>query len=693
MNNPAQVTASNNTPICGGSNFTLSGTGNRSSSYLWIGPNAFSATGAVVSINNAAPSATGIYTLQVTDPGCGVISATTSVVVGVNLNGTNAANNSPVCVGSSIQLSATFLSGATYSWTGPNGFTSTIHNPVIPNASFANAGNYQVLISSVGCPSISRSTTVFVNPPVTSVSGNNSPVCQGGVVYLTGNFIPNVTYTWAGPAGFTSNERNPSLINAQPISSGTYTLTVSTPGCNPAVSTTVVTVGSALTGITIGSNTPVCVGNNLLLSTTSQSGYTYSWTGPNGFTSTVSNPQISGVNTNAAGTYVVQISSVGCGTITRSHSVAVQNIPGIQPGSNSPVCQGGVIYLTANSLSGITYNWSGPNGYQSNIQSPGISNAQAVNAGEYTLTISHLACGTQTLTTMVGVGSSLLGANVLSNNPLCVGQNLTLSATDRPGFTFLWSGPNGFTSTVAQPIITNVTTANTGSYAVQFTSPGCGTATRIVSIRVNDPSMVTATNNGPACVNGVVYFTGIAPSGSTYSWSGPAGYLAAVRSPSRARVQLSHAGEYTLTANVPGCGGVTSTTTVVVNVCREQDLVDVKDVTTQAEAESEDMVLDGKSTDDISVPDSYILTAWPNPTGGDIVHLRWEGLTQSDKNITVKVYDASGKTVFIKSVARKNLLDVNIDDTLEFPVRLAQGIYTVETVHDGRWQYVRLIVQ
>jgi hypothetical protein len=76
-----------------------------------------------------------------------------------------------------------------------------------------------------------------------------------------------------------------------------------------------------------------------------------------------------------------------------------------------------------------------------------------------------------------------------------------------------------------------------------------------------------------------------------------------------------------------------------------------------------------------------------------MVHLRWEGLTQSDKNITVKVYDASGKTVFIKSVARKNLLDVNIDDTLEFPVRLAQGIYTVETVHDGRWQYVRLIVQ
>lgn len=694
MNNPSQVTASNNTPICGGGNFTMTGTGNRSSSFVWTGPNAFSAIGATVSINNADPSLSGVYTLSVTDPGCGVITATTSVVVGANLNATQAVNNSPVCVGSNIQLSATLLPGSTYLWTGPNGFTSNIHNPLITNAGFSNAGNYSVVITSLGCIPVTRTTTVFVNPPVTSVSSNSSPVCQGSVVYFSGNFIPNVTYSWTGPNGFTSNQRNPALINAQPISSGTYTLTVSTPGCTPAVSTTVVSVGPSLNGITIGSNAPVCVGNNLLLSTTVNSGYSYSWTGPNGFTSTLAHPQINGVGTAQAGTYVVNITSVGCGSTSRSHTVAVQNIPGVTPGSNSPVCQGGVIYLTANGISGVTYNWTGPNGFNSSVRSPGISNSQLVNAGEYTLSVTNQACGTQTLTTSVVVGSSLSGVNILANNPLCVGQDLMLTATDRPGYTFLWSGPNGFTSTLAQPVVQNVTTANTGAYSVQFTSPGCGIANRSVSIRVNDPTQVAASNSGPACVNGVVYFTGSAPAGSTYSWSGPAGFIANVQNPSRSRVQLSHAGDYTLTANVPGCGGITSITTVVINTCREQDHTDVKgDLSGEAIAADEQGQLEGKAIDDISVPDSYKFIAWPNPTNGDQVTLRWEGLTSADKDITVKIYDASGRAVFVKSVARKNVFDVNIEDSLEFPVRLAKGIYTIETVHDSRWQYVKLIVQ
>ncbi|MGE4541293.1 MAG: immunoglobulin domain-containing protein, partial [Bacteroidales bacterium] len=51
-------------------------------------------------------------------------------------------SNSPVCVGETLQLYADNVSGASYSWTGPNGFTSNQQNPVINNVTMAAAGTY-----------------------------------------------------------------------------------------------------------------------------------------------------------------------------------------------------------------------------------------------------------------------------------------------------------------------------------------------------------------------------------------------------------------------------------------------------------------------------------------------------------------------------------------------------------------------
>ena len=41
--------------------------------------------------------------------------------------------------------------GATYAWTGPNGFTSAAQNPTIPNATTAATGNYSVTVTVNGC--------------------------------------------------------------------------------------------------------------------------------------------------------------------------------------------------------------------------------------------------------------------------------------------------------------------------------------------------------------------------------------------------------------------------------------------------------------------------------------------------------------------------------------------------------------
>lgn len=695
VNNPAAVSASNNSPVCGGAVVTLSGTGNRSSTYVWSGPNSFSATTSSVSINNAQPSDAGVYTLSVTDPACGILTATTTVAVGANLNAATPSSNSPVCQGITIQLSAGFVAGANYSWIGPDNFTSNSQNPVIPNAGFVNAGEYTLTVSSNGCPTVVRTTSVTVLPAISATATNSSPVCQGSVVYLNAGFAPNAVYAWSGPNGFISSVRNPALVNAQPLSSGTYTLTVTLPGCNTSTATTVVQVGAQLNGVSITGNSPVCSGSNLNLTATQNVGYTYSWTGPNGFTSTVSNPQILSATTANAGVYNLSVVSAGCGTTTRSYSASITDAPVVTAGSNSPICQGNVLYLNVNSIAGSTYSWSGPNGYISSVQNPGVSNAQPIASGTYIVQVNTPACGVISATTVVAVNSNLLGVNILSNSPVCAGGSILMTAMQRPGFTYSWTGPNGFTSTDAAPqTLTNVTTANQGTYTAVFTSPGCGSTSRSVSIRVNDPTQVTANANTPVCVNGVIYFAGIAPSGSTFSWAGPGGFTSSLRSPSRTRVQLGHAGVYTLSANVPGCGVVTATTTVVVQSCKEGNTSTPKDnIYGEASESIESLLLNDKPEVMGILNDAFKFTVWPNPANGEWVHVKWEGLSGKDRNISVKIYDATGKVIFVKSVNRDTDMQESLEDTLEFSVPMAKGLYTVETVFDGFRKYEKLIVE
>jgi hypothetical protein len=73
-----------------------------------------------------------------------------------------ASSNGPVCVGETLQLAASLVGGATYSWTGPNGFTSTDQNPSIPNTTAAANGIYFVTATAGGCTAQATSTSVTV---------------------------------------------------------------------------------------------------------------------------------------------------------------------------------------------------------------------------------------------------------------------------------------------------------------------------------------------------------------------------------------------------------------------------------------------------------------------------------------------------------------------------------------------------
>jgi len=151
------------------------------------------------------------------------------------------ANNSgPVCPGDSLFLS-TPVNGATYQWTGPNGFTDIVQNPMIPIVGPTIAGTYSLVVTSGTCPSMPGTTVVLYNVPVPVSVSTNSPVCVGDSLFFTSTAIPNSSYTWSGPAGQSLSIANPHLKAFLPLS-GTWTLNITQAGCNVGAATVPVVI-------------------------------------------------------------------------------------------------------------------------------------------------------------------------------------------------------------------------------------------------------------------------------------------------------------------------------------------------------------------------------------------------------------------------------------------------------------------
>jgi len=75
-------------------------------------------------------------------------------------------NNGPIWAGMTLNLTAPTVPGASYSWTGPSGFSSTDQNPSIAQTTTNNTGVYSVTFTLGGCTSSPGTTIVTVNSPV-----------------------------------------------------------------------------------------------------------------------------------------------------------------------------------------------------------------------------------------------------------------------------------------------------------------------------------------------------------------------------------------------------------------------------------------------------------------------------------------------------------------------------------------------
>lgn len=282
-----------------------------------------------------------------------------------------------------------------------------------------------------------------------SGTANNTNAGQpaNGTMY---RFVPGgspvFTYSWtSSPAGFTSTSANPTVT---PSETTTYTVVVSGgSGCSGTAQTTVnVVSGASITSQPVAVSQ--CAGTNASFSVTATGpSLTYSWR-KNG-TPIVGNPSASTstlllnaiVEADEA-SYDVVITPL-CGDAVTSNAVAltVNDIPTAVASNNGPVCEGSTLNLTGTTSNGVTFSWTGPNGFTSTLQNPSISNVTAANAGTYTFSTTSAAGCSFSGTTTVAVTPNPVVSITSSGSATtaCAGEIKTLTANYTAGTYTIYS--------------------------------------------------------------------------------------------------------------------------------------------------------------------------------------------------------------------------------------------------------------
>ncbi len=317
--------------------------------------------------------------------------ASTAITIQVTVKAVPSApatfNDSPVCEGDDVFVQASAIQGGSYFWTGPNGFTSTLASFSLPNATASQAGTYDVAVTVDGCTSASASTTVTINArPVLGAVSSNSPLCEGDTLSLTtANPSTALAYAWTGPNGFAATTSNAGVNGVREIDhQGFYSLvaTDAATGCSSAPLSTLVMITALPDAGMASSNSPVCIGDDLQLSVESVFGATYAWEGPDGFTATTRAPSITGVTSDADGSYTVTVTVGNCSSV---YTTAVEILAPavVNAGVDTTIELGTPYRLQATGTA--LYNWTPATNLDNPTSSSPVFNAPSV--GSYTFSV------------------------------------------------------------------------------------------------------------------------------------------------------------------------------------------------------------------------------------------------------------------------------------------------------------------
>lgn len=249
--------------ICSGNlPFQLQATMSRGSNYQWL-KNGVNIGASALNQNTLSVTDAGIYTVKILQEGgsCALESDPITITTAVTATpgDPNPQSNSPVCVGSPLNLTLTDIGGgAQYKWRGPNEFTATGITTTLPNFQPENSGTYYVDVIIGTCVARTESIVVeSIDIPSFQINASGSNIlCLGepdkvlSVVPALGGF----TYEWIKDGNTVVT--GPTTLNVTAVlsSAGSYKVKASYSGCTtvetPAKQIYVVNLPQALFNVT-----------------------------------------------------------------------------------------------------------------------------------------------------------------------------------------------------------------------------------------------------------------------------------------------------------------------------------------------------------------------------------------------------------------------------------------------------------
>jgi gliding motility-associated-like protein len=381
-------------------------------------------------------------------------------VSGTGFGGTYSAINSTTCtivqtsvttlcsgngVGSAITSVTTNIASpvVSYSYTNSSGVlvSQTNNSALLTNTATGLAnGNYTVLTQiNAPCGPINTQTfTILCVCNVTAVAGSSctpSGITTSISLGATTGFTSTPTYSWSGPAGFTSTFTTQLVPNA---ASGIYTLQAFSPGCT-GTGTVLVTVPSSFTPAISNTSISCAGGSNGTASVTTITGtstapYTYSWS----TTPLQTGVQALNLTVGAYTCYVTD--SKGC-SYSATTAITQPPVMFLTLANSSVTCFNGangtasVATVPIAGTSPYTYTWSTTPNQNSAV-------ATTLTPGTYSCTLTDVIGCKFTGTTTVVQPPSVSLTVVSNTQQACAGNSLNLSATASGGsevpYTYTW---------------------------------------------------------------------------------------------------------------------------------------------------------------------------------------------------------------------------------------------------------------
>jgi hypothetical protein len=538
---------------CTGSSVTFSvvAIGGGTVTYQWKkdGQNISSATSSSYIISNLKTVDLGNYSVEVTGT-CGTVLSNNALLRPVNNVPAFASATNPVYVGSALRLtSSTYASNVTYAWQGPNGFTSTLQNPVIASAVAANAGVYTVSVDDgQGCIGQAVASTSVLNPNIVLVNLSNTTFCSGGAGNIS--FSPVIAgHTYAiqisdsngsfgsNPTTIGTAQNSPISFNAPTgYSSGTtsnYVLRVIDLDdiANVSAPSAVIYFNALSASIedNVGKNySYVCSGSSLKmyakLNLPDNSDVVYEWKKDGNVIGGATSATYTG---NQTGTYIVKATKTGCGAGT-SNGFSFYSSTSPQAFYNSPdqyQCAGSTIALKATytSENGI-FVWRKDGIVISNPTPATILNV--TQSGNYNLTVSDANCTSGSSSD----SKSFTFGNIIPTITNGYGKDTLTTCINSSAYLYHNIGDPNITNYTYQWLkdgiaLTNETRYNTyayteGSYSLKVTQGVCSSITQNVYVKKNGVSskIIVAPYGLQNCTGGSVYLYLNGLTCASYRW-------------------------------------------------------------------------------------------------------------------------------------------------------------------------------